>query len=333
MVQRTNGRAVSRDTGTDDIGWPSENAQSEPPRERKKVERSIVKEPIVHTAHAEDTAIPSADGEKVAEYAGPTADPQPAELRTIGFSPALCAPYTSAIYKSLHAIHLGIVVLGISKDRKNEKQGFKFRGIDDVYAALAPLLVENNVVTVPRMLERSVVQYNSKNGGTMFNVAVKAEYDFLSTIDGSRVTAAVFGEGMDSADKATAKAMAVAHKYAHFQLFNIPLEANPELRDPDFESPEITPDKPTSSSRPAAATSRRPAEKASKKEEAQLHPVEAAICDLLSTDEAREKLRNKVLDAYGVMLLKDIAEDDVDEAVQKVQDCVNAAKKRSASKE
>ena len=44
----------------------------------------------------------------------------------------------------------------------------------------------------------------------------------------------VVGEGMDSGDKATNKAMAIALKYACFQVFCIPTE---EMKDPDAETP------------------------------------------------------------------------------------------------
>ena len=59
---------------------------------------------------------------------------------------------------------------------------------------------------------------------------------FRST-DGSEVCATVIGEGMDSADKSSNKAMAVAFKYACFQVFCIPTEEMAK-DDPDAYSPE-----------------------------------------------------------------------------------------------
>ncbi len=53
--------------------------------------------------------------------------------------------------------------------------------------------------------------------------------------DGSSIEAVTIGEGMDSGDKATNKAMAVAFKYACFQVFCIPTE---EMKDPDADTPE-----------------------------------------------------------------------------------------------
>lgn len=53
--------------------------------------------------------------------------------------------------------------------------------------------------------------------------------------DGSYVDAVTIGEGMDSGDKATNKAMAVAFKYACFQVFCIPTV---EMNDPDGDTPD-----------------------------------------------------------------------------------------------
>ena len=56
--------------------------------------------------------------------------------------------------------------------------------------------------------------------------------------DGSSVSAVVIGEGMDSGDKATNKAMAIAYKYAMFQIFSIPTEET--APDVDKDTPEET---------------------------------------------------------------------------------------------
>ena len=63
----------------------------------------------------------------------------------------------------------------------------------------------------------------------------KIRYRFF-TVDGSYIDAVVVGEGMDSGDKATNKAMSVAFKYACFQTFCIPTENL--IDDPDADTPE-----------------------------------------------------------------------------------------------
>ena len=113
---------------------------------------------------------------------------------------------------------------GISKDKRNQQQGFSFRGIDDVYNALAPALVKHGLVILPKVIERSVTERQTKNGGVLFYVSVKVEFDFVCAEDGSKHTVVTFGEAMDSGDKATNKAMSIAYKYAAFQAFCIPTE-------------------------------------------------------------------------------------------------------------
>jgi ERF superfamily protein len=128
------------------------------------------------------------------------------------------------VYECIAAVSDEIAKTGISKDRKNQQQGYSFRGIDDVYNALAPMLAKHKLVILPRILSRSVTERETQKGGVLFNVVVEAEFDFVSARDGSKHTARTYGEAMDSADKATNKAMSAAYKYAAFQSFCIPTE-------------------------------------------------------------------------------------------------------------
>ena len=67
----------------------------------------------------------------------------------------------------------------------------------------------------------------SQKGGTLIYSICRIKYTFYAE-DGSNVSAVVIGEGMDSGDKATNKAMSIAFKYACFQVFCIPTE---EMKD------------------------------------------------------------------------------------------------------
>jgi hypothetical protein len=145
------------------------------------------------------------------------------------------------VYECIAAVSGELAQTGISKDRNNQQQGYKFRGIDDVYNALAPLLAKHGLVIVPRILTRTVVERVTQKGGVLFNVTVEAEFDFVSARDGSKTTARSFGEAMDSADKATNKAMSAAYKYTAFQTFCIPTEG-----DNDADATTHEPSKPTS---------------------------------------------------------------------------------------
>jgi hypothetical protein len=143
----------------------------------------------------------------------------------------------SSVYSKIAAVQGELAKVGIAKNRRNQQgSGYNFRGIDDVYAALSPLLASHGLVIVPRVISRECVERSSKNGGALFYVTVHAEFDFVSADDGSIHTAATFGEAMDSGDKATNKAMSAAYKYAAFMTFAIPIEGD---NDADAHTPEV----------------------------------------------------------------------------------------------
>ena len=131
-----------------------------------------------------------------------------------------------SVYKAIACIQGELAKTGISKDRKNDQQGYKFRGIDEVYNALSPLLARHGLCILPRMLSREVVERRNSKGNALFYVTVEAEFDFVCAEDGTSHTVRTFGEAMDSGDKATNKAMSAAYKYAAFQAFAIPTEGD-----------------------------------------------------------------------------------------------------------
>jgi hypothetical protein len=130
------------------------------------------------------------------------------------------------VYQSIGQVSAALAKEGISKDRSNQQQGYKFRGIDDCLNALAPLLASHNLVILPEVLEREVIERQTKSGGALFYVTVKVKYAFVNAEDGSRHDVVTYGEAMDSADKATNKAMSAAYKYAVIQTFCIPTEGD-----------------------------------------------------------------------------------------------------------
>ncbi|MEI7219076.1 ERF family protein [Pectobacterium carotovorum] len=149
---------------------------------------------------------------------------------------------TKKVYAAICAVAEEMATQGISKSRANRQQGFMFRGIDQVYNALAPVLAKHKLVILPRITERTVTERVTKSGGTLLYVVIKAEFDFASAEDGSIHTVATYGEAMDSGDKATNKAMSIAYKYAAFQTFCIPTEET--AIDPDAECHNVAPRSP-----------------------------------------------------------------------------------------
>lgn len=143
------------------------------------------------------------------------------------------------VYKAINAVQSELATIGIVKDRRNSQgAGYNFRGIDDVYNAIAPLLAKHGLCILPRVLSRECIERTSKQGGALFYITVEAEFDFVSSEDGTKHTVKTFGEAMDSGDKATNKAMLAAYKYACFQAFSIPTESRD---DADYQTHEVSP--------------------------------------------------------------------------------------------
>ena len=141
------------------------------------------------------------------------------------------------VYKAINAVQKSLAASGIAKAQKNAQQGYSFRGIDDVYNALSPILAEHGLCILPRMISRQSQERQTAKGGILFYVTVEAEFDFVSAEDGSHHTIRTFGEAMDSGDKATNKAMSAAYKYAAFQSFCIPTEGD---NDADAQTHAVT---------------------------------------------------------------------------------------------
>lgn len=139
------------------------------------------------------------------------------------------------IYEAISNVMAEIGAIG--KEKKNQQQGFMYRGIDDVMNALQPALVKNKVFIAPEVVSEQREERTTQKGGVMFSVRLEISYKFYTT-DGSFIETKVIGEAMDSGDKATNKAMSIGYKYACFQVFCIPTE---EMIDPDAETHEPTP--------------------------------------------------------------------------------------------
>lgn len=135
------------------------------------------------------------------------------------------------IYESITNIMQESIAIG--KEKLNKQQGFKYRGIDDVMNTFYPLLSKHKVFIVPEVLGQQREERTTAKGGNLIYSIMKIKYTFYAE-DGTSISAVVVGEGMDSADKSSNKAMAVGMKYAMFQVFCIPTE---EMPDSDSETP------------------------------------------------------------------------------------------------
>lgn len=124
----------------------------------------------------------------------------------------------------------------ITKSEKNQQQGFKFRGIDNVMNELHELFAKNDVFILQEVQGFTTENRPTKSGGTNTFTRATIKFRYMTT-DGSFVETVNVGEAMDSGDKGMNKAMSIALKYSLLQMFLIPTE---EQKDPDQTTPEDT---------------------------------------------------------------------------------------------
>lgn len=144
------------------------------------------------------------------------------------------ATKTQAIYPAL--IEANKKIGAIAKGSKNAQQGFMFRGVDDVYNELHPVLADCGIVIIPEVVSYEVSERQSRNGVLLYTRATIRHH--FTAEDGSHITTTVVGEAMDSGDKSMNKAMSMALKYSLLQLFTIPTK---EDKDTDKTSYELLP--------------------------------------------------------------------------------------------
>ena len=162
----------------------------------------------------------------------PAAVPAVQEIAVMQAAPiAPAMSQAPQVYEAINAVQREIAITGISKSNTTTGGAkFKFRGIDDVYNALSPLMAKHGLIVAPKYTDRALIERKAGSGNAVFYITIIGHFDFISVKDGSKHTVTTFGEAMDSGDKGTNKAMAIAHKYALLQVFAIPTEGD---NDPD----------------------------------------------------------------------------------------------------
>lgn len=125
------------------------------------------------------------------------------------------------IYELLPKVAASIGVVG--KDKTNNDQNYRFRGIDDVVNAMHPALVEHGVFIAPVVEERIEEKFQTRSGSTWRHVTIRVSYTLYGPA-GDCVELVAIGEGTDMGDKATNKAMSSAFKTVMGQAFTIPFD-------------------------------------------------------------------------------------------------------------
>lgn len=127
------------------------------------------------------------------------------------------------VYKAISAVAGELARHGIPKSNIHLKDLYQYRSIDEVMDRLSPLLAKHRLCVLPRVLDRVSVERSAMGGLPFLSVTLKVSFDIVCAHDASKHTIEVFGEANDDGDKATAKAMSSAYKYAMLQSFCIPV--------------------------------------------------------------------------------------------------------------
>ncbi len=138
------------------------------------------------------------------------------------------------VHERIVAIREELPAIGKDNTIQGGGPSYKYRSIEHIKAALAPLLAKHGVFYVPVKVLKSKRReraYGSR--GTLHNEAVLRVKFRIYGKDGTHVTAVGEGEGLDSSDKATNKAHTGAEKNMLIELFCI----GDGAADPDHERP------------------------------------------------------------------------------------------------
>lgn len=136
------------------------------------------------------------------------------------------------IYRAIVSIMENIGAIEKKRTAKGNKFSYTYRGIDDVFNALQPLMIKFKVFCLPKL--RNIDSTVEASGSlVMKRSIITMDYHFVSAEDGSEIVVSIAGEGVDNGDKSLSKAFSTAFKYACFQLFCIPTEG--EMKDSEEE--------------------------------------------------------------------------------------------------
>lgn len=129
----------------------------------------------------------------------------------------------------------------VTKGDYNTQQRYNFRGVDRVVNAVSGPLRQHGVLVLPEVLEERLEPFETSKKTAMWRSVVKVKYRFIGPA-GDKLPVTVAGEGSDTLDKATSKAMSVAYRTALLQALCLPTgDPDPDTFAPPDEVPHGVP--------------------------------------------------------------------------------------------
>ena len=139
------------------------------------------------------------------------------------------------IYEAIAAIQAGVGSIGKNGVGPASQGSYKYVKNDDIIEAISKLMIENKVITRPRIVNHELVTREIGANRFVSMTIVQLEVTYISVEDGSEFTVMVSAEGADNGDKGGRKAVTQAQKIANLLTFNI------ATGEPDPDGEEVTP--------------------------------------------------------------------------------------------
>lgn len=151
-----------------------------------------------------------------------------AEEVNAGGSGAVSPPVRSLVRKLAEIMAL---VERVPKNGHNTFQNYKYATEADIAAAVRSAMAERNLMLFPSVQETQWSVLEGKNSKQRL-CSMRVRFTIEDGDSGEQRSFEMWGEGQDSGDKASYKAITGAEKYALLKLFLIPTGDDPEADSP-----------------------------------------------------------------------------------------------------
>jgi len=139
------------------------------------------------------------------------------------------------IYSAIAKIQAGVGNVPKNGVGPASQGSYKYVKNDDILETISKLMIENKVITRPRIVQHELITREIGANRTVALTIVHLEVTYISIEDGSELTVLVSAEGADNGDKGGRKAVTQAQKIANLLTFNI------ATGEPDPDGMDVTP--------------------------------------------------------------------------------------------
>lgn len=134
---------------------------------------------------------------------------------------------TENIYTKILAV-MAEVGAYVKKDKSNTQQKYTYVSEGAILKKVQPALVSNRLICCPKYSVISQQETATKNGAIWQLCTVECKLTVICVDSGASVECVALGQGTDNGDKAIAKAMTQAAKYAWWKLLCLETGDDPE---------------------------------------------------------------------------------------------------------